>query len=279
MTDVMDHGIMGNGVSGNTYQFCLSPNISPNDIIKWDMDCDGSNNIPNSISGNCAEFTITANNTQICAEVLHVQPNGDTCRVKVNACLPDFIPTGDCSCDTFQDDVDDGFTSVESPALTFTFTPVSLIDNCDAIFWDWGDGSNSSSLGTASITHTYTSAMAHYVCMIVTRTQPDGTICPTKEFCIDVTTPAPIINDPESSLLLQPNPTSGDAFVTFTTDVSASGYQLRLTNVQGQVIQFMPITANQIQLEMQQLPAGLYFVSMHNQQGEMLFAPSKLVKQ
>ncbi len=277
-TDAMDFGIVGTGQGGNNYQFCLSPNISPIDIIEWDLDCDGVPDTPASTSGNCATFPLTPANSEICVTVFHITGD-DTCRVKLNACLPE-ITADTCSCDDFQSDVAAGFVWNENPPGTVNFTPNSLTA-CDNIIWHWGDNITSTSTGNASISHTYSAPGSYDVCMFVTRTLPDGTVCASSEYCFTIMTTVAISEVVllAPSMTVKPNPSAGDVTVSLPGSYDYDNSFLRLNTVAGQVVQVIPFESAEMQLNLDPLPAGLYFLSLVDEQGKLLLKPVKLVKQ
>jgi hypothetical protein len=280
MTDIMENGIIGTGIAGNTYQYCVSSNY-PSANVEWDLDCNGS---LDGGSGLCENFTLAPGNNEICATVVYVSPDGDTCRAKVNACLPVIeSPTDTCTCDDpfFTDAVNDGFTWVENPAFTITFTPVSLITDCDEIFWTWDDGSPQiSSNGNAPITHVYTNVGVYTVCMLVIRTEPNGTIC-EREFCmmIDVSGMVAVQDPiPAPEMDVSPNPTSGIVNISLPKFHQLSGYTLSISNIQGQQLQQLQIESADIQLDLHGYAQGLYLLSVYNPQGMLVMTPYKLVK-
>ncbi len=278
MTDVMNYGIVGTGVIGNTYNFCLSPNISSTDIVQWDLNADG---IIDATTNPCATFTLIPSNFQICATVLHINGNGDTCKVKVNSCLPEVIPIGPCSCDTaiFNKDVRDGFTWIKTSPYDITFTPKSLLNNCDVVTWVFGDGTNANTIGNASISHTYPSTPKTYtVCMFVTRTDPNGIICKA-EFCDTIKLNGMVaINDIETQKLsIKPNPTSDFVHITLSDNLNKNGNQLRLTSIEGKVTKSLLIKSKEININLEFLPPGLYFLQVIS--NNKVITVEKLIKQ
>lgn len=280
MTDAMDFGIQGTGVSGNTYKFCLSSNISANDIVKWDLDCNGTIDA----TTHCATFTLTPSNTQICATVYHVIKPGDTCRVKLNTCLPDVVNTDSCTCQSpiFENDVKAGFSWVKNPPYTVTFTPYGLLDKCDKVQWSFGNASaQATSVGNASVSYTYPSTPGSYsVCMFVTRTEPNGTIC-KREFCLLIKLDGTVglTEVGLSKLTVNPNPTHNSVSISVPNALFNRKHLLRLTTIDGKVVKSMAIESAEMKMDMEMLPAGLYFLYLSDDKGNVLVRPTKVVKQ
>jgi photosystem II stability/assembly factor-like uncharacterized protein len=280
MTDAMDFGIQGTRVSGNTYKFCLSSNISANDIVKWDLDCNGTIDA----TTHCATFTLTPSNTQICATVYHVNKPGDTCRVKLNTCLPDVVNTDSCTCQSpiFENDVKAGFSWVKNPPYTVTFRPYGLLDKCDKVQWSFGNASaQATSVGNASVSYTYPSTPGSYsVCMFVTRTEPNGTIC-KREFCLLIKLDGTVglTEVGLSKLTVNPNPTHNSVSISVPNALFNRKHLLRLTTIDGKVVKSMAIESAEMKMDMEMLPAGLYFLYLSDDKGNVLVRPTKVVKQ
>jgi photosystem II stability/assembly factor-like uncharacterized protein len=280
MTEVMNYGIQSTLVSGNTYKYCVSPNVSTSDIVQWDMDCNGT--VDATTSTPCQNFTLTSANSQICATVLHVIKPGDTCRVKVKACLPN-ISSKPCVCDsTFFTSVDAGFTWVKNSPFSITFTPVNLLNNCDSVKWTFGNaGATASSIGSASVTYTYPSVIGNYqVCMLVTRTDLNGKVC-RKEFCltININGLVSLVEVSLPNLTFKPNPATNSVIVTMPPSLNSPKNMLRLSTIDGRILKTVSVESTETIMDLEILPAGLYFISLVDNEGKMLTRPSKLVKQ
>lgn len=279
MTDVMNFGIQSTFVSGNTYKYCVSPNISSSDIVQWDLDCNGT--IDATTNTACQNFTLTGANSQICATVLHVIKPGDTCRVKVNTCLPN-VSSKPCVCDsTFNNSVSAGFTWVRTPPFTITFTPVSLLNNCDSVRWTFGNGSaTANSVGSASVSYTYPGAGTYNVCMFVTRTTPAGVVC-KREYCfsIKIDGASPVAEIAMPTLNVKPNPTTQSVLITLPEGIQNIEGILKLSTVEGRTLKSMPVRSTETTMDLGILPAGLYFISFYDEKGNLLARPTKLVKQ
>jgi hypothetical protein len=280
MTEVMNYGIQSTYVSGNTYTYCVSPNVSTSDIVQWDMNCNGT--VDATTNTSCQNFTLTSANSQICATVLHVIKPGDTCRVKVNACLPN-VSSKPCVCDsTFFTSVDAGFTWVKNSPFSITFTPVNLLNNCDSVKWTFGNaGATASSVGSASVTYTYPSVIGNYqVCMIVTRTDLNGKVC-RKEFCLTINLNGlvSLVEITLPNLTFKPNPATNSVIVTMPPSLNSPKNILRLSTIDGRILKTVSVDSTETIMDLEILPAGLYFISLVDNEGKMLTRPSKLVKQ
>jgi hypothetical protein len=282
MTDINNYGIQSTLVSGNTYKYCVSSNVSPTDIVQWDMDCNGT--IDATTNTPCNNFTLTSVNSQLCATVLHVIKAGDTCRAKVNICLPNIIPPKPCVCDsTFNNSVNAGFTWAKSTPYTVTFTPVSLLNNCDSVRWTASGigGSIGNSLGTGSITYTFPSTPGTYqICMLVTRTTPNGTVC-RREACISITLTGQVrASDIELlKLIVRPNPTTHSTSISVPEQLLNKKNTLRINSLEGRTMTATAVESLEMTLNLDTLPTGMYFLSLYDDKGNMLTRPTKFVKQ
>jgi hypothetical protein len=117
--------------------------------------------------------------------------------------------------------------------------------------------------------------------MIVTRTLPDGTVCDIKEYCETIYATVAVWETKKfnSGIAVSPNPTSGLTIVTFPDDFNIKNGHLRLTSITGATLYLEPINSNEIHLDLQVLPAGMYFLLCFSEQGFMIEKPIKLVKQ
>ena len=276
MTDVMDFGIIASGVMGNTYNFCLSGNLTANDMVIWDINCDG---IADGGNAACETFTLSPGDAEICATVWRFTPEGDTCRVKVNACLPETEPMEDCLCDDLEDDVNNGFSWSETSPFEITFTPNSLNNECDSITWSWGDGTFTGPLAPSATTHVFPSMGSYFVCMIVTREDATGNIC-TYEYCATVIVEGPVaVGDAEveTKWFLFPNPASDEVNVSLPGELATLGNKLCLRNIHGQVIVENPVISEEVRLNTSSLPAGIYFMSILDANERRLSKPRKLI--
>ncbi len=282
MTEVMNFGIQSTLVSGNTYKYCVSPNVSPTDIVQWDMDCNGT--IDATTSTSCQNFTLTSANSQLCATVLHVIKAGDTCRARVNTCLPNTVPAKACVCDsTFITSVNAGFTWAKTTPYTITFTPLSLLNNCDSIKWTASgiSGFIGSSLGSNSITYTFPSTPGTYqICMLVTRTTPSGTVC-KREICLSITLTGTLrAADIEiAGLVVKPNPTTHSASISIPETLNSKANNIRITSLEGRTMHVTVVESLEMTLNLENLPSGMYFLSLYDDKGNRLTRPTKFVKQ
>ena len=289
MTDAIDYGIGVTSVSGNTYNFCVSPNIATTDIVQWNVDC---NNTIEATSNPCATITLATGNSTICATILHPMPNGDTCKVKVNTCLPAVQDSCTCQSPVFDNEVNAGFTFVENTPYTMTFTPVSLLNNCDVVSWTFGNGAaTGSSVGTASITYTYPSTPGTYiVCMKVTRTTPSGVKC-KKTICITITVDgmfpglAPEEEDGGNAtfgtegLMVKPNPVTREVSISIPGSFVTSDNFIRISTPEGIELKTMSVHSSEMNMDLDMLPSGIYWISLNDSSGKMLVQPAKIVKQ
>ncbi len=162
--------------------------IDDNDHILLDLDCDGIAEINGPALGNLPyNFTLPCGWHCVNYIITRTLPDGTVCE---RFCEDEFyIPCEQnkvcCPCDEeFFNMVYNASYSDFFSGLTGTFFPnADLSEDCDDVYWDFGDGNTSNSLGNQTVTHTYTAPGIYNVCMTVTRTSDDGNDCPPIKVC------------------------------------------------------------------------------------------------
>jgi hypothetical protein len=243
------------------------------------MDCDSNIDFTtNSISNQ--QITIGQNNSQLCAKVTHVSPSGEVCMAKVNTCLPKYMSTSECLCDSsFYNAVDDGFIWSENNPKEITAIPVSLLDSCDVIDWQWGDGSTSTTFGSSTAIHTYQVTGTYFVCMYVTRIDVNGIEC-FSEYCTNINvTMLDTDDNPDNKLTINPNPTKGLATIHLPDNLNWTNNNIHIRSSNGEFIKEIKISSAEMSIDFQQFSQGLYFISVVDKQGKMVLNPLKIVKQ
>ena len=148
------------------------------------------------------------------------------------------------------------------PLATFDFTNTSM--GTGSYFWDFGDGTTSEE---ENPTHSYIFVATYDVCLTLYAN------CDTSIYCTTVTVdelPASTNNLLGISLECFPNPVTNTLFLT--SNGQFSGLQsISLFNANGQLvlnkINFNDSRFNQIQIDLQHLPDGVYFLKTHWQKG------------
>ena len=132
--------------------------------------------------------------------------------------------------------------------------------------------------GNQSVTHTFPSAGNRQVCMIVTRRDANGNIC-KRECCLPIVVTTAIAEIPEVSLLVKPNPTYNAVSISIPHNLVKKENMLRLSTIEGRVLMTVSADATETNMNLDNLPAGLYFLSLTDSKGNILARPTKLVKQ
>jgi hypothetical protein len=179
----------------------------------------------------------------------------------------------ECLCDeSFFDAVNSGFnTVIDCP--NDMFTPIDLLD-CDRVTWAINGSPVATTTGNTPFVTTHLSG--HYqLCMVVTRTQADGEVCEHK-FCREI----------QSSLVCRiarigvtPNPANDKLTLTWSTDNVPEELSISVFNSSGIEVQRIN-TVNghegQLQINLQKLESGLYFIKAEGAQYAPM--PIKFVK-
>ena len=111
------------------------------------------------------------------------------CTCKVNFT---FAPCG-CLCETLVSDVKKGFKTLGTTIIGCkkTIMPMGLCPN-DVVNWTVTSNNVITTTGNASITLTFTSSGVYYVCMNVSRFNPNGTLCGKSTYCQNITVICPL---------------------------------------------------------------------------------------
>jgi hypothetical protein len=219
-------------------------------------------------------FTFTSNGT--CSPFQFEYQSFDA---NQNPCLREEIfiqlpPCRDeCLCDeAFFDAVNLGFNAIlDCP--NDIFTPISLLA-CDRVTWTIDGNPVASTTGNSSFTNPHITGQ-YELCMTVTRTQADGKVCEHR-FCRRM----------ESSLVCRsarmgvtPNPANSKITLTWSTDNVPEELSISVFNSSGIEVQRIH-TVNghegQIQINVQKLESGLYFIKAEGAQYAPM--PIKFVK-
>jgi len=251
--------------------------------ISWDFNCDG--NVDQITYGNQAvEYGFLCGPQTICYHVECLQSDETVCAAYywVNKYFTTPCFEAPCSCDDLVCDVNNGFSQSNYYGNQVLFTPNSLT-SCDKVTWAWGDGTANVSSGTDGIWHTYASPGTYFVCMIVTRTLPDGTTCDMRKHCTSIYVSS-YVNDPGTApeatqLGIFPNPGTGQFTVSLAPEFDQAGNALQISAVEGKVLRVFPVDAPDMKLNLEDLPAGLYLVTLVDAQGKRLAVGERFVKQ
>lgn len=84
----------------------------------------------------------------------------------------------------FCDRVDAGFDiPFNNPTNCTVGVSPRALNECDQVFWLWGDGTSSTAPWNTSVTHIYSTPGTYTICMIVREVDSNGEVCWEKEFC------------------------------------------------------------------------------------------------
>lgn len=179
----------------------------------------------------------------------------------------------ECLCDeSFFDAVNLGFNAVIG-CPNDVFTPIDLLE-CDEVTWVVDGNLIANTIGNDPFVNTHITG--HYeVCMVVTRTQADGKVCDYK-FCREI----------QSSLTCRvarmgvtPNPANDKLTLTWSTENAPDELSISVFNSSGievQRINGVNGHEGQIEINLQKLESGLYFIKAEGAQYAPM--PIKFVK-
>ena len=177
----------------------------------------------------------------------------------------------DCLCDDeFTAAAFSGFSTSQS-GLTVTVTPngsAQFDANCDSLFYDWGDGTNSTGNIPGGTEHTYASTGVYEVCAYIARLATDGTFC-EYEFCepIQVTDDAAAGN--AAAPVLYPSPSEGRFSIKLDEKVSGR-IRIGLINAQGhqRIIATQDADDGTITIDLSTLPKGVYMIFIESKDAQ-----------
>jgi PKD repeat protein len=120
-------------------------------------------------------------------ELGHNDQHSNCCSFIYCFTVPDCGQGMPCVCDSkFEMLVEEGFSCSFTSGFTGTFMPKGALQDCDEVIWSWDDGSaDESTIGSASIMHTFPAPGEYEVCMRVYRFDDNGKVCKAR-FCKEV---------------------------------------------------------------------------------------------
>ncbi|MGK0388145.1 MAG: hypothetical protein ACI94Y_000873 [Maribacter sp.] len=187
--DFEDDVAQGFTISGTACTKTFTPiALEDCDSVRWHID---GAIVGNTNDNNPFTYTFTNGNHFICMIVIRYADDGTICEAEYCISIDIDCPVEGCTCEDLQNDVAQGFI-ISGTACTKTFTPIALED-CDFVEWYIDGTVLGNSNNNTPYTHTFTNG-SHYICMIVTRTAADGTIC-VAEYCIYIDVNCSIGND------------------------------------------------------------------------------------
>jgi hypothetical protein len=142
-------------------------------------------------------------------------------------------------------------------------------------YWDFGDGSNSTEVDPF---HVFPAAGIYNVCLTVSNAYSSDTVCKDVEAFANPIAVSTQEASTKLELRLFPNPSSGIVMMDLS-DAIGTDAQARVINLHGQQVHTDVISSGTRQhtLDASHLPAGVYWVSVHRDGGELYGA--KLVVQ
>jgi hypothetical protein len=134
-------------------------------------------------------------------------------------------------------------------------------------YWDFGDGSNSTEVDPL---HVFPAAGTYTVCLTVSNAYSSDTVCKDVEAFANPLAVSTQEVDSKLEMHLFPNPSSGIVTMELS-DAIGSDAQVRVINLHGQQVHTDIISAGirQHTLDISHLPAGVYWVSVHRDGGEV----------
>lgn len=204
--------------------------------------------------------TTLPNSTLCMLTTLHnseSDPSTSCCQFKTTITLPE-CDNAPCECDEeFEEQANLGVSTVIA-GTTVVFTPLGQLTDCDKVLWEFlYNNTSQTSIGNASITHTFPTKGEYKVCITIFRTTPDGKECKVK-FVKEVR----ILG--EISLKLSPIPAKN----SLNLEVSSSNPDflsttIKIYNDKGlEVLRYVTMMKHKdkIYLPIEDLASGVYFL-------------------
>jgi len=142
------------------------------------------------------------------------------------------------------------------------------VNDCHEINIFWGDGTQSGPISGASlpVTHTLTTMDSIYQpCVLIREINADGEECFGMEYCDLISSTQQI--ESSSDKRVYPNPTTGQLFISSEGDrkwINAIIY-----NKTGQEVLIQELQSDQLEIDVRTLTAGLYFINLRDENGEL----------
>ncbi|MEO0403745.1 MAG: PKD domain-containing protein, partial [Bacteroidota bacterium] len=179
--------------------------------------------------------------------------------------LPECDFQSDCTCDeSFFESVALGYNAIPLGGLDYGFNMLDFtaFNDCDVIRWRFGDGTpNVVSAANESVVHTFPAPGEYLVCLKVTRTTPDGTVCEEK-FCQLLSVDFDSLVDAEFQAV--PNPNNGD-FAIVAKNLDAPNMIIQVFDGAQRLMQEQQVTTSKsvvqrFPIQLSQLHRGMYFI-------------------
>ena len=178
--DFQDDVAQGFTISGTECTKTFTPiALEDCDSVIWHID---GAIVGHTSNNNPYTYTFTNGTHYICMIVNRYADDGTICEAEYCVQIQVDCPVEGCTCEDLPNDVAQGFT-LSGTACTRTFTPIALED-CDNVEWYIDGAIVGNTTNNNPYTYTFTNG-SHFICMIVTRTAADGTVC-VAEYCIDI---------------------------------------------------------------------------------------------
>ena len=199
----------------------------------------------------------------VCIDVVQTDLDGTLCwQDDVCEIIGIGAVTPNCCQDTigFENAVDNGFVLTRS-ALSVTLDN-SLLDSCDNMTVDWGDGQSDFLLASdLAFTHNYSGDNSYTVCMNVRR-EFNGVPCFERQHCDSVFVSPSYEVEPLQGVTIYPNPTDRDLIVDFGQMTSYQ--EIQVYDAVGRMVMTLngegPVQRENLRTN--DLPAGVYFVKI-----------------
>lgn len=185
-----------------------------------------------------------------------------------------------CECDeSFYENVDQGFDYNEDCPNDYV-RPIALQDDCDRVEWSLDGATIGFTSGNDPISFPHLTN-ATEICMVVTRTTPDGKTCDHK-FCIEIE--PRIVCDPDQQVFsarlnVTPNPATTQVSVTWDSRSMPDYVSVGVYNSSGIPVKFIDNLNSfdgNTSINIMDLPTGLYYIKV---EGEGYTpAPVKFIK-
>lgn len=202
---------------------------------------------------------------------------GDSCCIESDTLLLTLPVCSEDLCCTdslgFINAVDNGF--VLNHTGNTVIVENMLLDACQQVSIEWGDGLfDQLTADMLPINHTYASLGTATVCIFVTETKADGTLCWERSYCETISSVRDL--GLSENLNLYPNPTTGWVIIEHAEGKPLQ--ELILLDLLGQpILQRSGENRTRIQMDMKGLPPGVYLVQVKTMEGRLL--TKRLVKQ
>jgi hypothetical protein len=156
----------------------------------------------------------------------------------------------------------------------FTFNVIGAV-NVDSYVWDFDDNTTQSGIGIpGAVTHSFAEPRTYNVTLTVTNECKEVTSSTLVQ--VFGTTGLEDLSINKENILIYPNPAT--KIVTIKNKGTLAIDRISVVDIMGRTIQSIPVTTNELQINLNSINAGIYSIILHTDKGN-LYKKLEVIKQ